>query len=325
MQTTMRTTREIALAMGPSGPLGLGLGLALVIGLAGCGGKAPGPAKPETMSEERARQDSRAVIDEVYRALKSGDSDDLLSLVSDDALVIGPRTSDLTRSRTEAVMALREVIDARKKTRFATAGVKLALGPGGRSAYAVDRLRLGGQPVLAAALLDGQGTIWRVAAASLATPLPAAAAKKAAAAGTLGAPATNTQPPLAEGQAAVKAMAAGLAQPASWLGALAADADAALLSSDGGVATGKRSLERAAKRYADIAFAATSPIASVTTADGQLAMVTCLATKQWKAEAPRTVRLTAIFRRVSANAKLDAADSWQLAVFQESHAIAAKP
>jgi ketosteroid isomerase-like protein len=297
---------------------------AMLAPLASCGGKAAGPPRPAAASEGRAREDAKAVVDEVYRALKSSDTDDLLSLMSEAVLVVGPRPTDLLRSRAEVVTALEEVIDSRKKTRFSSAGAKLVIGPGGRSAYAVDRLKLGAHAVVAIALLDGQGAIWRVNAAALATPIAAAAARKAAAAGALSAPAATAQPALPEGEAARKALAAGLAQPATWLGALADDADAAIATADGGVATGKRNLERAARRFADVALVATSSIASVTSGDGQLAMVTCLATKQWKTEAARPVRLTAIFRRVSENAKPDLADSWQLAVFQESHAVAAK-
>jgi ketosteroid isomerase-like protein len=157
-------------------------GLALALGLAGaagCGGKAAVSARPPSQGEERARQEARAVVDEIYRAMKGGDTDDLLSLMSDDVVVLGPGPAQLSRSRAEVVTALREVIDDRKKTRFSTQGLRLAIGPGGRSAFAVDRVQLAGRPAIALALLDGERSIWRVRAVHLQAPLGAAAIRKA--------------------------------------------------------------------------------------------------------------------------------------------------
>ncbi len=288
----------------------------------GCAGQAAPPPKAAALGEDRARQEAQAVVDEVYRALKSGDSDDLLSLMSDDVLVLGPGAGDLQRSRTEVVMALREVIDSRRKTRFSAGGVHLAIGAGGRSAYAVDRIKLGNQPALATALLDGQGSVWRITAVSVAKPVAAAAAKKALAGGSLGAPAATAQPPLPQGEAAVKALTAGLATPATWLAALGDDPDGLLLTTDGTLARGARAINRSVKRFVDVVISPTSPIASVTTPDGQLALVTCLANRQYKDEAPRPVRLTAVFRRTGGTTAANA--QWQLAVYQEAHAVAGK-
>jgi ketosteroid isomerase-like protein len=295
-------------------------------GAAGCGSKAPPPPAQAALGADGARREARAVIDEVYRALRSGDSDDLLSLMSDDVVVLGPRTGDLQRSRAEVVIALREVIDSRRKTRFASAGVRVGIGPGGRSAYAVDRLRLGNQAALATALLDGQGSIWRITAVSVQLPVAPAAARKALAGGALGAPAATAQPPLLQAEAATqtaaKALTVGLATPTSWLAALGDDPDGALLTSDGTLASGPRAVDRAVKRFADVTLRPTSPISGVTSSDGQLALVTCLASRQYKDEPPRPVRLTAVFRRTSGTTAASA--QWQLAVFQEAHAIAGK-
>lgn len=316
----------------------------------GCGGKAAAPARPVSQGEGKARQEARAVLDEIYGALKSGDTDDLLSLMSDDVVVLGPRPADLLRSRAEVVTGLREVLEARKKTRFASQGLRLAIGPGGGSAYAVDRLQLAGRPVIAVALLDGARTIWRVSAVHLQAPLGAAAIQKAAAAGTLGAPAGTAEPRLGEaegqGDAPARELARQLDKVGSWVAALEGDEEAVVIGADGAVAFGKKAIGRAVKRLADVRLEASSPVAAVVSSDGQLALATCTATRtiepaeeaasdgkkkggksgRGKAkndkgiakaaaeEPPRTVRVTAILRREGGG--------WKLAAFAEAHALA---
>lgn len=345
----------------------------LLIALVACGGQSAKPASPTARAADRARQDASAVVDEGYRALRSGDTDDLFSLLSEEVVVIGPRPADVMRSRADAVLALREVIDSRRKTKFNAAGLKLQLAAGGRSAYAVDRISVGGKAVVAAALLDGSAATWRVTAVALAAPVSAAAEKKAAAAGTLSAPAATGEVPIGDGGAGpTQALASGLEDVHGWVGALPEDPEALLIGADGAVASGKKELERAAKRWSDVTLEPSSAIASVVTADGKLAMVTCLAQKgqaEPKAEkaaeptkngksgpagkngkagakgaqgaqggktakgdktgkasakpasraavVPHTVRVTAILRN-------GGGDTWQLVVFQEASAIAAK-
>jgi ketosteroid isomerase-like protein len=329
----------------------------LLIALAACGGQAAKPATPTARAADRARQDAKEIVDEGYRALRSGDTDDLVTLLSEEVVVIGPRPADVMRSRADAVIALREVIDSRRKTKFAAAGLKLQLAAGGRSAYAVDRISVAGKAVVAAALLDGSTATWRVIAVALAAPVSAAAEKKATAAGTLSAPAATGEVPIGDGGAGpTQALASGLEDVGGWVGALPDDPEALLIGADGAVASGKKELERAARRWSDVTMEPSSAIASVVTADGKLAMVTCLAqkgqaeakpepkpekgdgkgAKNAKASAkngkagkaparpasraavvPHTVRVTAILRNAGG-------DTWQLAVFQEASAIAAK-
>ncbi len=329
----------------------------LLIGLAAagsalggaCGGSAAKPSSPAAQTADRARQDATAVVDEGYRALKSGNTDDLLSLLSDEVVVIGPGPSDVMRSRADAVLALREVIDSRKKTKFSSASLRLAIAAGGRSAYAVDKLTIGGKAVVAAALIDGAAATWRVTAVALAPPVSAAAKKKAAAAGTLTAPAATGEVPIGDGGAGpTKALASGLEDVAGWVSALADEPDALVIGADGTVASGKKAIERAAKQWGAVALEPSSAIASVVTGDGKLALVTCLAQRQGKAakaepgepaaagksgkakaplarkpakpsalEPPHTVRVTAILKNAGG-------ETWQLAMFQEASAVATK-
>jgi ketosteroid isomerase-like protein len=327
----------------------MALGAAALLAAAGCGGKAAATARPVSQGEAKARQEARAVIDEVYRALRSGDTDDLLSMMSDDVVVLGPRPADLLRSRAEVVTALRERLDGRKKTRFASQGLRLAIGPGGGSAYAVDRVQLAGRPVVALAILEGERAIWRVRAVHLQAPLAGAAMKKALAAGALGAPAGTAEPPLGAGEAAARELAQRLAKVGSWVAGLEGDDEAVVIGADGAMAAGGKAIGRAASRLADVRLEATSPVAAVVSGDGQLAMATCTATRttarddreggdrsggkgSGKAEArgkskrgkgatrteaeepPRTVRVTAILQREGGG--------WRLRAFAEAHALA---
>ncbi len=333
----MRCTAVFLIAMGACG----------AAWSSGCGGSAAKPVAPSAQTEDQARQDAKAVVDEGYRALKSGDTDDLLSLLSDEVVVLGPRPSDMMRTRADAVLALREVIDPRKKTKFQAGGVKLAIATGGRSAYAVDKLTFGGKPVVATALVDGAAATWRVTAVALAPLVSEAAKKKAASAGTLSAPAATAEVPIGDGGSGpTQALASGLSDVSAWVSALADEPGALVITSDGSVASGKKAIGRAAKQWSAVAMEPTSAIFSVVTGDGKLALVTCLAQRQGKepseptpssaagakgkakasakkpakpaaALAPHVVRVTAILKNAGR-------DTWTLAVFQEASAIASK-
>ena len=136
------------------------LALLALISLAGCGAKA-GPAATAKAPQGQAERETKLVLVEALRSVRSGDSDDVLSLATESLLVLGPRPADAYGSRTDAVLALRELIDARRKPRLSGPGATVLAAPGGRSAYAVERLQLGRRPLWATALLDGHDGIWR--------------------------------------------------------------------------------------------------------------------------------------------------------------------
>ena len=145
---------------------GMRWALPMLVLAAACGARAASVPVAAGPDGEAVRQ-SKAVAAEILRAVRSADADDVLSMAGEGLLVLGPRAQDAYGSRTDAVLALRETLDPRRKPKLDSGGAVVVAGPGGRAAYLVDRLRLGRKPLVATALLDGHDGIWRLVALQL--------------------------------------------------------------------------------------------------------------------------------------------------------------
>lgn len=283
--------------------------------LAGCGAKA-GPAATAKAPQGQAERETKLVLVEALRSVRSGDSDDVLSLATESLLVLGPRPADAYGSRTDAVLALRELIDARRKPRLSGPGATVLAAPGGRSAYAVERLQLGRRPLWATALLDGHDGIWRIGVLQLSFPVSAGAAKKAGK--KLRAPGLAT-PALDKAAGGVKnaaeaedALRRALAAPAQLAAALE-QADGLAIGTDGALTSGKRKLAALGKQLAERRYELTSDPMSVVTTDDALAFVACTANRMPPKGEPAPVLVGAVFRRT--------ARGWELVVLHEAQAL----
>jgi ketosteroid isomerase-like protein len=294
--------------------------LALLAVAAACGGSAAkGPAAPKQQPDidpAQAESDAKGLVTEVYQSIGHGDTDSLMTLMSDQLVVFGPRRGDALATRQDALVALRAIVDAEHKRPVKSAQLAVVPGPGGHSAVAFDTIETGGRTLAVLALLTNSDDIWLVQAASLAEPPAAATLTKELARDAV-------VPPALAGPAKVDDYAAPVVE--QWKKELAAqDAwGAALASSDDGlyigpgqgdVARGKQDIKRAWKKRTDANTreVAIGDVTAGSTPDGRMAWVSApVARAEGKEMLP--LRMFAVYRRRG--------DAWKLCALQESVAI----
>lgn len=288
--------------------------LVVVVLASACGARAAAPPRPP-LAEDSAVAGAKAVVDEALRAIRSGDSDDVLSLARQDLLTLGPRELDSYDSLSDAVLALREHLERKRRPALTTSSAPIFAGPGGHSAYVAGKMALRGTSMTVVGLLDGDGGIWRISALGLARPLAAGAVRRASKQGTLTATATKPPPGTRAGQPqAETALRRALEQPPA-LASLLGGAGGALLAADGTVLSAPKRRAQLEKYLARVRYQLDGALSSVSTSDGQLAFVSAAGRRGLDGAEPQAVRLCAILRRDGAG--------WALVVLQEAQAVAA--
>lgn len=279
-----------------------------------CGARAAAPTKPPIEGDASVAQ-AKAVVDEALRAIRSGDADDVLSLARQDLLVLGPRDLDTYGTLSDAVVALRDHLEGKRRPQLTSSSAPIFAGPGGHSAYVAGRMALRGTSMTVVGLLDGDGGIWRISALGLGRPLAAGARRRAAKQATLTAAATR---PLAgarsEHAQAEAALRRALEQPTALTTRLTGSGGA-FLAADGTVLSAPKKRAQLEKYLARVRYQLEGSLASVSTSDGQLAFVSAAGKLSLEGGEAQPLRLSAILRREGA--------TWELVVLQEAQAMAA--
>ncbi len=166
----------------------VGAAVGLLVACGGAGGAA-GP-KVKSVDHEVAVQAARDVIDEAYRSLRMGSHDGLISLLAPEIYVVGPGV-ELYAEKSAALLAVRDALDAAGDGKHKLQSKQLEVGaaPGGRAAWATDRIVFDGQPFTVSAVLIDVDELWVIAAVHLARPVADKTADKWLADGKLAAPA----------------------------------------------------------------------------------------------------------------------------------------
>ncbi len=297
--------------------------VAAAVLLAACGGgtKAAAPAKPigPAVDEKVAKKDAAGLVEEIYETLNHGKPDSLFSLLNDPLIVFGPRKADGMVTRSEALVALGKLIDAKAKSRAQVRSAALAVtaAQGGHSAWAFDIVDVEGKQLVGLAVLTNDDDLWAMSAASLAhTPSMReirAELKKVA-----------VVPPGAMSQAKVDDRASGavdkfkkgLLEQNVWGEDLMNSTDALLVGpTTGDITKGKKDLKRVWKKRMDAETreAVSGEVSAGTTPDGQIAWVTAPVTRVEKDEEPLPLRAFAVFEKEG--------DNWKLIALQESLAF----
>src|SRR4051812_23002472 len=113
-------------------PALIALGLAAALG---CGHGGPAPAAPvvgPAGGGRTAQKDAKGVVAEIYQTLGRGKTDSLFSLLSDHLVVFGPRKTDATANRSDALVALNAIVDAKgprnkQRAQLRSGGVEVAV------------------------------------------------------------------------------------------------------------------------------------------------------------------------------------------------------
>jgi len=293
----------------------------LAIAACGGGGGETKEVKQPTVDERKAEKDAKGLVREIYQTLnRSTNTDSLMALLAEPLVVFGPRRTDAHASREDALVAMREIMDARgkdKKTSVSSGGLAVVASPGGLSAWAVDVVEVEGAPMAITAVLTNDDDIWVVAAAALARTPPmrtvrSGLAKDAIVPTALAAPAKVTD----KAEGAANRFKRGLADPASWGDDLAKRSESVVIGpAAGDVSRGKKAIASLFKkrRKANTRYASAGDVAGATTPDGQLAWVTIAAVQFADDDDPLPVRLFGVYER--------SGSEWSLIALQESLAV----
>lgn len=290
---------------------------------AACGGGAASTAPTFTgpaVDERTAEKDARGTVTEIYAAVGRGKPDNLFSSLDEQLVVFGPRRADASTTRTDALVALGQVVDAKAADHVQLGSGQLVVvaAPGGHSAWAMDVLTVEGIPMAVLAILSSEDDFFRVTAASLALMPSAKQVRSEQAKLALVPPAAEAAGGVAPGaRAAVERFQKGLATPSVWGDDLGSRADAVMIGPAAGQVTrGKKAIKKLWQRRQDAQTRAAlaGDITAGVTVDGQLAWVTAPVARVEGEDQPLPLRVFAVFER--------AGSAWRMIALQEVVAVA---
>jgi ketosteroid isomerase-like protein len=291
-----------------------------VLVLAACGGGAPPPpvaAVEPAVDGRKAEKEARSLVTEIYGTLARGQTDSLFSLLGDPLIVYGPRKVDAMTTRSDALVALGEVMEAKDKRRLHSSGLSVVASPGGHSAWASDVVAFEGRQLAMTAILANSDDIWAVTAAAVAET-PSGKQVKAESARDAVVPPGGAAPGKVDAgaSAAVERFRKGLLDQQLWGDDLASRSDAVVVGPTAGeVARGKQAIRRAwkARMNANPRAAISGDLTAATTPDGQLVWISVPVTRVADGQDPLPLRIFAVYESDG--------DAWKLIALHESLAL----
>ena len=297
----------------------------LLAALVACGGGGGGGAttkdtkpKQPDVDEKRAEKDAKGLVEEIYDALGRGKKDNLMALLEDSLIVLGPRKADGLATRTDALVALGDTFDTKSKTTLQSGSLEVVASPGGRSAWAFDVIEVDGASVAVTALLVNNDDIWQVVVASLGRQSSEKSIKAELAKQAVVPPGATAKAKVdSSAKGAVEKFQKGLLDQESWGADLGSRSDAIVAGPAAGEVTrGKKDIKKLWKKRveAKVREAASGEVMADTTPDGQLAWVSAPLTRVGEGEEPLPLRAFAVFEKGEGG--------WKMIVLSETVAFA---
>jgi ketosteroid isomerase-like protein len=264
-----------------------------------------------------AEKDAKGLVAEIYATIERGNTDSLFSLLADPIVVFGPRRTDAVLSRSDALVTLGKILDAKTEPKPAkgkkhaplhSGGLEVVASEGGHSAWVFDVIRIDGQQLAATAVLSNTDDLWTVIAASLAETPTGKQVKAEAAREAIVPPGATSAAKIAPGaDAAVEKFKKGLVDQQAWGDDLASRSDAIVVGPTAGeVARGKAPIKRQwkARMTANVREATSGEIAAAMTADGQLVWISAPVTRVADGESAMPLRIFAVYEKDGAGWKM---------------------
>ena len=276
--------------------------------------------KAHPIDSAKAEQGARGLLGEITGAIDRDDTDGVMTLLSDPFIVYGPRRTDVLPSRSDALVALKALVDPRAKGHapVRAGDFDVVASPGGHSAWSIDVVQVAGEPLAVTAILSNADDIWLLSAVALART-PSAGRLKSELARQAVVPAgmasIDKVDPAARGAADV--FEHGLADQTLWGDDLTHRSDAVVVGPAlGEVARGKAEIKKLWKHRLETHTreAPAGPTTAFATADGQLAWVTAPVVRFADDSPPLPARAFAVF------VKRDG--TWHMRSLQEAVALA---
>src|SRR5207253_1036008 len=120
--------------------------------------------KQTAVDDNKAQKGARDLLGEIHESIGHADTDGLMTLLAEPLIVLGPRRGDAIATRSDALVALKQLVDpkAKKKPAVNVTELDVVASPGGRSAWATDLMSFGGEPLAITAVLSNTDDIWLV-------------------------------------------------------------------------------------------------------------------------------------------------------------------
>jgi hypothetical protein len=301
------------------------IALSLALGaLAACGGggtKEAEKPKAEPVSERKAEKDAKGLVTEIYATIGHANTDGLMALVADPVYVLGPRKKDALATRADALVSLKEILEAEKSKKFPvhSGNLSVVASPGGLSAWAVDTIEVEGSPMAVTVVLSNADDFWVVSAASVAiTPsmrsVRSELKKDAVVPPAMEAP--GKVPDAAEG--AADRFKKGFSDPTRWGEDLIKRGDSVVLgpSAEEQPTRGKAAIAKLWRKRnkVNVRYASAGDTTAGATADGQLAWVSTPVVRfEDDEDQPLPMRLFGVYEKAD--------NEWRLIALQEALAI----
>ncbi|HTR55339.1 MAG TPA: nuclear transport factor 2 family protein [Kofleriaceae bacterium] len=242
-----------------------------------------------------------------------------MTLLAEPLVVYGPRRTDALASRSDALVALKQLVDpkAKKKPAMHAGDLAVITSPGGHSAWALDQMSLDGTPLTGLVVLSNTGDIWLVSAVALAKTPPMKSVRmelKQSAIVPTGMTGGAKLDPAA--RAAADKLTRGLAAQQVWGDDLASRTDAVVIGpAAGDVTRGKADIKKMWKKRVkqNVREVAVGDVAAAATPDGQLAWASAPVVRFMDDEEPLPLRVFAVFEK-------DGAD-WKMIALEEALAV----
>lgn len=233
--------------------------------------------------------------------------------------MFGPRRSDATATRADALIALGKIVDpkAKKHAALRSGGLAVVVSQGGRSAWAFDLVNFDGRLVAATAVLTNTGDLWAVNAAVLGAVPTSKQVKAESARDAIVPPGAVATAKIAPAAAAVvEQWKRGLVDPQVWGDDLAGQTDAVFAGPAAGqIARGKQAIKQLwkARLKANVREAISGDVSAQVTPDGQIAWLSAPITRVADGEDPLPLRSFAVYEKDGA--------VWKMIALHEALAI----
>jgi SnoaL-like protein len=240
-----------------------------------------------------------------------------MTLAVEPLVVYGPRKADAHGTRADALVALKALVDPKKKPSLHSGQLEVVPSPGGHSAWVFDIVEVGGASLAITAVLSNADDIWQVSAAQLAETPAMRTVRAELKKDAVVPPGMASIAKVADSaRPAVDKLEKGLAAQQQWGDELGARSDAVVIGpGSGDITRGKAEIKKLFKKRvkANVRATAAGEVTAATTADGQLAWVTLPVVQFEDDTDPLPLRLFAVYEKNGSD--------WKMIALQESLAV----
>jgi ketosteroid isomerase-like protein len=294
----------------------------IAIALFACGGgPAAPPAAPKQpdVDERKAEKDAKGLLTEIYQSIGHGDTDGLMSLLAEPLVVFGPRRGDALGTRADALVALKEKVDPKSKSKpqLQSSELTVVASPGGHSAWAVDVVTIAGEPHVVTCVLSNNDDLWNVTAVSLAnTPSMKQVRAELKQEAVVPPGMAGVAKSDANAKGAADKLMRGLNDQKIWGDDLETRTDSVVIGPAlGDITRGKKDIKKmwAHRLKANVREAVVGEVTAATTPDGQIAWASASVVRFEDDDDPLPLRVFAVFERSKAG--------WTMIALHESVAL----